>query len=126
MNIHDFLNDPQGKRYPDVVRDISIDFDGILEFFNDPERQQRMEIAQKHLRVPPLGGVVIELEQHPAADYLRKNPKHVTRRLRQAIGVIVKIIMEQKGWTKAGKKGYLTSLSDIFTVSETYIPPAKS
>jgi hypothetical protein len=55
-----------------------------------------------------LSGVVRELETQPAIDRFlgSKHPRR-TKRLRQAIGVLVRIIMEQRGWRKTGKKGSL-------------------
>jgi hypothetical protein len=56
----------------------------------------------------PLAGVVRELESQPALDQFLAGA-HVRRntRFRQAIGVLVRIIMERRGWTKTGRKGSL-------------------
>ena len=56
----------------------------------------------------PLAGVVRELESQPAIDsYFSGVHAQQTQRLRQAIGVLVRIIMERRGWKKTGKKGSL-------------------
>ena len=56
----------------------------------------------------PLAGVVRELETQPAINgYLSGVHAKETRRLRQAIGVLVRIIMESRGWKKTGRKGSL-------------------
>ena len=49
-----------------------------------------------------------ELESQPAVDQFlgSKHPRH-TKRLRQAVGVLVRILMERRGWRKTGKKGSL-------------------
>lgn len=117
-----FKNDPLGKCFTDVIQDTRFNFLEITKFLEDPERQHRMLIAQPHFNVPALGGVVVELEQSPTFAFLAEN-KHDTRRLRQAIGVLTKIIMQQHGWQKTGRKGSLYSISKYFTVTELYEPP---
>ena len=63
-----FLEDHQGRRFADVVNDPDQAFDALLEFFNDCNRQRRMEESEIHHDRPPLAGVVRELESHPAID----------------------------------------------------------
>ena len=43
-------------------------FDPLLAFFNDEDRQRRMEDAELHHDRPPLAGVVRELESQPEVD----------------------------------------------------------
>jgi len=51
---------------------------------------------------------VRELESQPAIDrFLSSAHPRRTKRLRQAIGVVVRIIMDGLGWKKTGKKGSL-------------------
>jgi hypothetical protein len=51
---------------------------------------------------------VRELESQPAVDeFLSAMHPRRTKRLRQAVGVVVRIIMERRGWKKTGKKGSL-------------------
>ena len=63
-----------------------------------------MEDAEIHHDRAALAGVVRELEAQPAIDrfLLTKDPRR-TKRLRQAVGVVVRIIMEQRGWKKTGE-----------------------
>jgi hypothetical protein len=57
---------------------------------------------------PALAGVVQELEHRDDVDhFFRANNGHVTTRFRQAIGVVVRIIMESHGWKTTGRKGSL-------------------
>ena len=104
----DFLGDRQGKTFADVVNDPKQPFDVVLEFFNDADRQRRMEESEMHHDRPPLAGVVRELESQPEIDrflagvHIRRNA-----RFRQAIGVLVRMIMERRGWQKTGRKGSL-------------------
>lgn len=103
-----FLEDPQGRTFTDVVNDPKQPFDAVLAFFNDGDRQRRLEDSEIHHDRAPLAGVVRELEAQSDVDRLLSGI-HVERskRLRQAIGVLVRIIMEGRGWQKAGRKGSL-------------------
>ncbi len=104
----DFLGDRQGKTFSDVANDPEQPFDVVLEFFSDMDRQRRMEEAELHHDRPPLAGVVRELESEPDIDQFLAGV-HIRRntRFRQAIGVLVRIIMERRGWQKTGRKGSL-------------------
>lgn len=103
-----FLQHPQGRTFADVVKDCDQVFQEVLEFFASPERQQRMEDAEIHHDRPPLAGVVRELESLPSVDrFLSEVHPRRSKRLRQAIGVLVRIIMEGRGWQKTGRKGSL-------------------
>lgn len=104
----DFLSDRQGKTFADVANDAEQPFDAVLEFFNDEDRQRRMEEAEIHHDRPPLAGVVRELEAQPAIDtFLGSVQPRKNARLRQAIGLLVRLIMERRGWRKTGRKGSL-------------------
>ena len=104
----DFLQDRQGKTFSDVVNDPEQPFDKVLEFFNDADRQRRMEESELHHDRSPLAGVVRELESQIAVDqFLAGVHARRNARLRQAIGVLVRIIMERRGWRKTGRKGSL-------------------
>jgi hypothetical protein len=103
-----FLEDRQGKTFSDVVNDPEQPFDSALEFFNDASRQRRMEESELHHDRSPLAGVVRELEAHPAINRFLAQA-HIGRntRFRQAVGVLVRMIMEARGWRKTGRKGSL-------------------
>ncbi len=103
-----FLEDNQGRRFSDVVNDPDQTFDAVLEFFNDPNRQRRMEESEIHHDRPPLSGVVRELESQPAIDRsLADTQTQRSKRLRQAVGVVIRMIMQARGWRKTGRKGSL-------------------
>jgi len=103
-----FLENLQGRTFSDVANDPEQPFDAVIEFFNDPDRQRRMEESEIHHDRPPLAGVVRELESHPAIDRsLAETMAQRSKRLRQAVGVLVRMIMEARGWQKAGRKGSL-------------------
>ncbi|MCY2926890.1 MAG: hypothetical protein NT031_15940 [Planctomycetota bacterium] len=125
----EFLAHPHARHYRDVVEDQRVRFDDWLEFFNDPGRQLRLQEAEMHHRRPALAGVVRELETHPAFQAVIRLKKDDTWRHRQAIGVIVKLIMEGHGWRRTGVKGFLGGtrpggLSKFFRTAERYLPPA--
>ena len=55
-----------------------------------------------------MAGVVRELESRPATnEFLATKHPRRSQRLRQAIGVLVRMIMERRRWRKTGKKGSL-------------------
>ena len=104
----DFLEDVQGKTFADVVNDSNQPFDVVFDFFSDADRQRRMEESELHHDRAPLAGVVRELESQPEIERFLSQPKtRRNNRFRQAIGVLVRIIMERRGWQKTGRKGSL-------------------
>jgi len=103
-----FMDDRQGRTYADVVNDPEQPFLEALAFFNDGDRQRRMEESETHHDRAPLAGVVRELEAQPALNrFLGRIHARRSQRLRQAIGVLIRLIMERRGWRKTGKKGSL-------------------
>jgi hypothetical protein len=104
----DFLQDRQGRTFADVLGDPEQPFDVVLAFLSDEPRQRRMQESEMHHDRAPLAGVVRELEAQPAIDaFLSTQHPPRTKRLRQAVGVVVRMIMERLGWKKTGKKGSL-------------------
>jgi hypothetical protein len=103
-----FAQDRQGRRFADLLRDPRISFPAILAFFDHPDRQRRLIESELHHDRPALGGVVRELEHRQDVDrFFRTNDGHVTTRFRQAVGVVVRVIMESHGWKTTGRKGSL-------------------
>ena len=103
-----FLKDIQGRTFSDVVNDPKQAFEAVIDFFNDPQRQRRMEESEIHHDRPPLAGVVREFESIPDINRsLAETTNQRSKRLRQAVGVIVRIIMQARGWQKTGRKGSL-------------------
>jgi len=104
----DFLEDRQGRTFADVLNDHQQPFEQILVFFSDKDRQRRMEESEIHHNRPALAGVVRELESLGAVDqFLGTQHPRQTKRLRQVVGVVVRMIMERLGWQKTGRKGSL-------------------
>jgi hypothetical protein len=104
----EFLEETQGKRFADAVHDKEGLFDQVLAFFNDEDRQRRMEESEIHHNRAPIAGVVRELESQSAIEefFASQHPRRA-KRLRQAIGVLVRMIMVRRGWRKTGRKGSL-------------------
>lgn len=108
VTLDDFRQDRQGKTFADVLNDPKQPLADVVAFFSDEGRQRRMEEAEIHHGRPPLAGVVRELESLPAVNaFLSSQSPHRSKRLRQAIGVVVRMVMERRGWRKTGKKGSL-------------------
>jgi hypothetical protein len=104
----DFLEHRLGKAFTDVVVDAEQPFDTVLEYFSNEDRQRRMEESEMHHDRPPLARVVRELEAQPAINqFLTDVATQRTKRLRQAIGVLARMIMQRRGWQKTGRKGSL-------------------
>jgi len=104
----EFTHDHQGRKFSDVMNDPRISFNAVLVFFDAPERQQRMLESELHHDRPALAGVVKELEALPAVQaFLANYDGHTTTRFRQAVGVVVRIVMEKHGWRTTGRKGSL-------------------
>jgi hypothetical protein len=104
----EFLADRQGRTFSDVVTGSGRPFEEALIFFNDADRQRRMEESEIHHDRAPLAGVVRELESVPAINrFLGKIHPRRSQRYRQAIGVLIRMIMERRGWRKTGRKGSL-------------------
>jgi hypothetical protein len=116
----DLLQDRQGRTFSDVLDAPEQPLDAVLKFFNDENRQRRMEESEIHHDRPPLAGVVRELEAQPPIDaFLSTQHPRRTKRLRQAVGVVVRIIMERLGWKKTGRKGSLGVRAAVSRGTET-------
>ena len=108
-----FLEDNQGRTFLDIVNDPEQPFNETLNFFNDENKQRRMEESEIHHDRPPLAGVVRELESIPILDRALAEPLNKNSlRFRQSIGVLIRMIMEGRGWNKTGRKGSLGVRAD--------------
>lgn len=133
----EFDHDRTGRKFADVAA--RPEFEAWLAFFNDDERRRRMVEAEQHHRRPALAGVILELEQDPAfVAALAEEEAAAALRVRQAIGLLVKLTMADLGWVPTRTKGPLGrrarnvaageglntvgSLSRWFTRAEHYRP----
>lgn len=116
ITVSDFLSDSQGGKFRDVVEWDELEFSAFLDFFSDETRQIRMEDSERHHDRPALAGVIREFENsEPFREVFAEGEERYLRRLRQAIGVLVRLIMESRGWKKKGCKGSLgqSKMKDI-------------
>ena len=138
----DFTAHSTGRRFGDVLSDPRVNFQDVLDFFNDPAIRQRMKNSELHHDRPAFAGVVKSLEQVPSVDqFLSGHDAHTTQRFRQAVGVVILMAMTDESWKKTGKKGSLgrrakvipgtttpgayinaSGLSRWFTQTERYAP----
>ena len=98
------------------------EFDALLEFFADPEHIRRMEEAEVHHDRPALAGVIRAFEAHPLLGVRAERGWLEDVRNRQAVGVMVRIVMEARDWCPTGNKGAL-GLSQMFRKAERLMPP---
>jgi hypothetical protein len=104
----EFLADRQGRTYTDVANAPNVPFDELLAFFSDEGRQRRMLESELHHDRSPLAGVVRELESQPGINRFLSTVHHQrTQRFRQAVGVIIRMLMTRQGWRRTGRKGSL-------------------
>ncbi len=129
-----FQADPQVRRYTDVLRSeiAQRSVYDIVEFFDSPDTIRRMIESEKHHNRPAIAGVVKDLEllfqkQVSEANQLGESKAEGPSAMRrnQIIGVIVRLVMESKGWKPTGKKGSLAGLSYTFRRGEHYAPAAE-
>ena len=120
MLADEFRQDRQGRRYADVLK--MPGFDHVLSFFDDRDRQRRMIESEKHHLRPALAGVVREFEQEEKIKKLYEglSAKEAIR-FRQAVGVIVRIVMAKHEWNPTQvQRGSLKGLSEWFQRTERY------
>jgi hypothetical protein len=108
LSLNVFLADRYANLYKDVIIDPAVNFEAWIAFFNRSDIQQRMIDSEIDHRRPALAGVIRELENTPVfRNYLEGYDGHKTKRGRQAIGVIARLVMEGNGFRKTGRKGTL-------------------
>jgi hypothetical protein len=125
-----FLRDTHAMRYKDVLKtNVALRaLNDLVTFFDSGDIVRRMIESELHHDRPPLAGVVKDLESlitkqiNAALEVgdLAEGPTAMRRN--QMIGVIVRLVMESKGWASTGKKGSLAGLSTMFTRGERYAP----
>jgi hypothetical protein len=99
-----FASDPHGSKYLGVLDANARARDRFLELLNDPCNEHRLVDAEA-LGHPALAGIVRFLD----ADRIVGPVAAEELRFRQAVGVGVRLKMEELGWHKTGVKGPVTS-----------------
>jgi hypothetical protein len=121
---HDFLQDRQGRTFADVVDDPEQPFDAVLDFFNREDQQRRMETSEIHHERARLVEVVWELEAQPLIDdFLSSQNPLRANRLREAVGVVVRMVVERLRRKMAGKKGSLGVRATALPRTATIVCP---
>jgi hypothetical protein len=145
ITIVNWKENSHAARYKDVLKDSSGLLIWTIEWLNESKvcslgltRQQRMEISEIHFNMPALAGILVEFEaEEKVREYFKTHTPEESTRFRQAIGVLIKLHMENMGWTKARIKGVLgrrdksrsssyqyntsRSFSKYFSLAERYI-----
>ena len=97
------------ESHPDATR-------RLLELLNEPINEHRLLDAERFHGRPALAGVVKLLEDDPAiADVLKSGRP----RFHQAVGVAVRLKMEELGWATTGRQGTVPK-ARYFKKSERY------
>ncbi len=103
ITVDQFMKDTTGRTFTDVARSLGPEQLGaLIRFFGENNRPERMEYAELDHGRPALAGVVTELESRPEFEAILRED-----RVRRAVGVIVRMVMESRGWRKTGTKGSL-------------------
>lgn len=77
---------------------------------------------EQHHRRPPLAGVVREFEGDERIKKLCEGRTATQAvRFRQAVGVVVRLVLTKHEWLPASKRGSLTGLSKWFERTERYM-----
>ncbi|MHB8899342.1 MAG: hypothetical protein ACYC6Y_11395 [Thermoguttaceae bacterium] len=101
----DFLRDRQGREFSDILKDPTLPFDALLEFFNRRELQRRMEDSEISSKQAPLAAVVRDLEAVPSVQaFMASSDAAVRKRFEQAITIVVRLVMERLGWQVIPRK----------------------
>lgn len=109
-----FQSDPHGAKYLKNLDAYPAARDRLFELLNEPCNEHRLTDAEA-LGHPALDGIVRFLDADPAV-----GPVVATDlRFRQAVGVGVRLKMEELGWSKSGIKGPLHSVN--FKRAERYV-----
>ena len=120
----DLLRDREGSTFADVVNDPQQPFDAVLDFFNDEDHQRRMEGSKIHHERARLVEVVWELEAQPLIDdFLSSQNPLRANRLREAVGVVVRMVVERLGRERIGKKGSLGVRATVLLRTATLVCP---
>ncbi|MEQ8847868.1 hypothetical protein [Botrimarina sp.] len=108
INADRFREDRQGKSFADLLDEPDHPLRDLMDFFNDGDRRRRMQESEVHHNRAPLAGVVRELEsQESVRRILAGSDAAAAQRLRQAVGILTRMVMEDLGWQRTGRQGTL-------------------
>lgn len=110
----DLLADPHGAKYRGTIEAHDEAFARLLKLLNDPNNEQRLEDAERHDK-PALAGIA-DIIDRDRSIVLALDSADGTR-VRQAIGVTIKIKMTKLDWTPTGRKGSASGAPAVSAVS---------
>lgn len=117
LSAADFSDDSHAAKYRDEIVRHPEAFLRLISILNDPENERRLTDAEMH-GLPALCGVARFIEADPVIASVLIDSE-ASLRLRQTIGVAVKLKMAKLGWCPTGKKGTAKG-SRHFTRAEHY------
>lgn len=113
----DFAGDFHGAKYRDEIGRHPEALLRVFSILNDAENEQRLADAEMH-KMPALCGVVRFVGADPVIGRVLADTE-ISLRLRQTIGVAVKLKMAKLGWRPTGRKGAVRG-SQCFTKAEHF------
>lgn len=129
ISMKDFRNDPHGSRYADVIDD-PVDGPALtsaLRVMNRADIAIHMRAAVDRYGQPPLAPIARDIEAEPAFRAACRGGRGVaSRRLKQAVGVACKLVMDSHGYVPADLKtgspdhGRMTAFSNVFATARRY------
>lgn len=117
LSAADFVEDSHAAKYRDEFARHPEALLRLLSILNDPENERRLADAEMH-GLPALCGVTRFIEADPVIRRVLAD-NEASLRLRQTVGVAVKLKMAKLGWRPTGRKG-ATRGSQHFTRAEHY------
>jgi hypothetical protein len=119
LSLERFAQDPHAATYVAELRRRRQATEQLFTILNDAANEQRLQDAES-LGKPALAGVVRFLESEPAIEAVLLEGDG-SRRFRQAVGVAVRLKMQELGWSTSGRKGSVSGASH-FKKAERYEP----
>ena len=117
VNHDSFTNDSHGATYLGDLRDFPQATEELFDVLNASCAPTALGVATR-LGHPALGGVVEEIESRPAIEEILQSGE-AGRRFRQAVGVAIRLRMDQLGWSTTGTKGVVRN-ARYFKKAERY------
>lgn len=117
VTVNDILNDRHAATYAPALEHRWQARDALLTILNDPANERCLTLAEE-LGRPALAGVVRRIENDPAIAAVLDEDA-AGHRFRQAVGVLVRLRMNELGWNTTGTKGTLPNAAK-FTKAERY------
>ena len=119
IDLNSFASDPAAIFYLRLLESYPLAFDRLFELLNDSENELSM-INTSTFGRPALDGVVVLIEaDHEIQTVLETDSDGL--QFRRAVGVVVRLKMEELGWQKDREETPNVTNSTIFKSSQLYI-----